>query len=328
MLFPPTDDPSPLLELLNPETITHQGLLHGVLSLSATLLQAAEEIPNSAWKLRQAYHFGQALSLLRQGIERAASPANGGLEVNKLLVVQSLVLYLQVICEGHREGQDRSHLGGMKWIVSGTSISPHNVTLEVEVRMFILYHNYCSCLTSPSTPFDYDFWKLKNSLQSTPESSSERDRTTSDCRFMMDVLFTLLPRIRTLRDQARTLRASGKPEDYNTELMVEAYAIDTALRSWPSLYNVENTQHPISMLWRACIYIYLIRTIRLSCPSEQFSQAVDTALEFVSIFLEDVHGWLLSPLFLIGCAAWDEAHREIIDEIFHRLSSRTGRSRC
>ncbi|SMY30164.1 unnamed protein product [Zymoseptoria tritici ST99CH_1A5] len=140
------------------------GLLHGVLSLSATLLQAAEEIPNSAWKLRQAYYFGQALSLLRQGIERAASPANGGLEVDKLLVVQSLVLYLQVICEGYREGQDRSHLGGMKWIVSGTSISPHNVTFEIEVRMFILYHNYCSCLTSPSTPFDYDFWKLKNSL--------------------------------------------------------------------------------------------------------------------------------------------------------------------
>ncbi|EUC37957.1 hypothetical protein COCVIDRAFT_28385 [Bipolaris victoriae FI3] len=305
---------NPFTKILLPMALQHEGLMHSVLCLSASHMYSVN--PLQEYEDRQAFHRGKALQLLKHDLERQKAGEGGVMVYEDSNVAQILLHLLHSICDGNTSGEYRMHMIAAKQIaMNQKSSNPEFQTLFDE---FFYYHWIASQITSldgAEVPMMDDF---NLPFKISPE--------TAGLIGVSDGLFGFISKISNLRRKIRA-RIDEKLEpimDY--EALLSAHAIDTGLRGWVCPHTPGSPRYTISMLYRQATWVYLYRTTKDSKPHPFIKSAVDDGIRYINEL--PAEGWVQSnvllPLFLIGCAAFEEEQRVEINRAFAGLIACTG----
>ncbi|KAF2272141.1 uncharacterized protein EI97DRAFT_462241 [Westerdykella ornata] len=306
---------NPFTKILLPMALKHEGLMHSVLCLSASHFCSVN--PSREHQERQAYHRGRALHLLHHDLERQKAGGDGGnIIFEDHNVAQILVHLLNTICEGSTDGEYRMHLQAAKKIVM--SQKSKNGDFQCLIDEFVYYHWIASEVTSlEGTEIRMmDDFNLPFTLN--PE--------TAGMIGVSDGLFGFMSKISGLRRRIRQRIDTGQEPAMDYEAFHAAHAIDTGLRSWQCPQTPGTPRYTISMLYRQAAWVYLYRTTKESKPHPYISTAVDNGIRYIKEL--PAEGWIQSnvllPLFLIGCAAFEEQQRVEVERAFQGLMACTG----
>ena len=110
------------------------------------------------------------------------------------------------------------------------------------------------------------------------------------------------------------------------EALLAAHAIDSGLRTWVCPHAPGSSRYTISMLYRQATWVYLYRTTKESKPHPYIKSAVDDGIRYINDLPAEgsIQSNVLLPLFLIGCAAFEEEQRVQITKAFTGLIAVTG----
>lgn len=305
---------NPFTKILLPMALRHEGLMHSVLCLSASHMYSIS--PSQDYEDRQAFHRGKALQLLKHDLERQKAGESGVMVYEDENVAQILLHLLHSICDGNTSGEYRMHMIAAKQIaMNQKSANPEFQSLFDE---FFYYHWIASGITSlddAEIPMMDDF---NLPFKINPE--------TAGLIGVSDGLFGFISKISNLRRRLRA-RIDAKIEptmDYDA--LIAAHAIDTGLRSWVCPQDPRSPRYTISMLYRQATWVYLYRTTKGSRPHPFIKTAVDDGIGYINDL--PAEGWIQSnvllPLFLLGCAAFEEGQRTEINRAFNGLIACTG----
>jgi hypothetical protein len=305
---------NPFTKILLPMALQHEGLMHSVLCLSASHMFSIN--PSQEYEDRQAFHRGKALQLLKHDLERQKAGEGGVMVYEDSNVAQILLHLLHSICDGNTSGEYRMHMVAAKQIaMSQKSANPEFQSLFDE---FFYYHWIASQITSMDgvdVPMMDDF---SLPFKINPE--------TAALIGVSDGLFGFISKTSNLRRRLRS-RIDNKLEptmDY--EALLAAHAIDSGLRGWVCPQTPGTPRYTLSMLYRQATWVYLYRTTKSSDPHPFIKSAVDDGIRYINEL--PAEGWIQSnvllPLFLIGCAAFEEQQRIEIDRAFAGLIACTG----
>ncbi|KAF2746944.1 hypothetical protein M011DRAFT_403701 [Sporormia fimetaria CBS 119925] len=305
---------NPFTKILIPMAMKHEGLMHSVLCLSASHLCSLS--PSEEYEERQIFHRGRALHLLNRDLERHRNGEDGGIFYQDYNVAQILLHLLHSICDGNISGEYRMHMIAAKQIaMTQKSKDPEFQSLFDE---FFYYHWIASQITSLNSaeiPMMDDF---NLPFQVNPE--------TAALIGVSDGLFGFISKISNLRRRIRS-RIDNKIEPtMDLEAISQSHAIDSGLRAWVCPIAPGTPRYTISMLYRQATWVYLYRTVKPSRPDPHIKRAVDDAIAYIDKL--PAEGWIQSnvllPLFLIGCAAFEESQRVEVNRAFNGLRACTG----
>jgi len=305
---------NPFTRILLPMALQHEGLMHSVLCLSASHMYSVN--PSQDYEDRQAFHRGKALQLLKHDLERQKAGEGGVMVYEDSNVAQILLHLLHSICDGNTSGEYRMHMIAAKQIaMNQKSLNPEFQSLFDE---FFYYHWIASQITSldgAEVPMMENF---SLPFEINPE--------TAALIGISDGLFGFISKISNLRRRLRG-RIDEKIEptmDY--EALLAAHAIDSGLRTWVCPQSPGTPRYTISMLYRQATWVYLYRTTKDSRPHPFIKSAVDDGIRYINELPSE--GWIQSnvllPLFLIGCAAFEEEQRTEVSKAFSGLVKCTG----
>jgi hypothetical protein len=305
---------NPFTKILLPMALEHEGLMHSVLCLSASHMYSIN--PSQEYEDRQAFHRGKALQLLKHDLERQKAGEGGVMVYEDSNVAQILLHLLHSICDGNTSGEYRMHMVAAKQIaMSQKSANPEFQSLFDE---FFYYHWIASQITSmdgTDVPTMDDF---NLPFKINPE--------TAGLIGVSDGLFGFISKISNLRRRLRSRIDSKLEPTMDYEALLAAHAIDTGLRGWVCPQTPGTPRYTISMLYRQATWVYLYRTTKSSHPHSYIKSAVDDGIRYVNEL--PAEGWIQSnvllPLFLIGCAAFEEEQRIEINRAFAGLIACTG----
>ena len=301
------DASNPFKDILLPMATQHKGLMHSLLALSGSHVVA--EKPDPAMSERQGYHFAEAISTLRASIEAAnegAKEQEGGLIVEDPTVASTIVHCLICISQGTTKGEYRDHMNGARELLKLDRQSK-NPEFQQFIWEFFMYHDVSNSLTSLDwRPVNYDDPALPDFVfQATIQPQS------GVVLGAIDGLYKYLKKITALRDNIRARKAAGLEPVVLYEYLSEAVSIEAEIRAWDSKQEPETSRWVAAELYRHCTWVYLYRTIQTSKPSPNLSAAVDAGLDCLRAILpgESTQCILLMPLFILGCAAFEERQR-------------------
>lgn len=200
-----------------------------------------------------------------------------------------------------------------------------NPNLRRFILEFLLYHDYSSSITSINPTIDRRSLELMRDFE-LPEYMMQPG--AGSLLGVMDGLFGLMSRIRLLRDQIRA-RKTNQPYFFwytDPEVRAETYAIDHEIREWKCCYPTESPRFRSSMLYRQTTWVYLWRSVFVSRSHAALKTAVDEGLKLLRELPWDkdsgaTQSVLLMPLFLLGCASFEQEQRPQISEAFCRLKA-------
>ncbi|KAF2457394.1 fungal-specific transcription factor domain-containing protein [Lineolata rhizophorae] len=308
-----TDSHNPFKEILLPMAIRHRGLMHSLLCLSGSHIQVASEKPNPSVDERQRHHYILAIQNLSKDKNMNAS-IQGDVTaiIDDPVVAQTLVLCLESICAGEIHGEYRPHMDAAKHLIK-TQQSP-NQEFQTFLVEFFVYHDVSNSVTSldrKSVLMMEDFQLPQFMIQ--PEAGALLG--------VVDGLFGYISKIRALRDKIRFRRNENMKPVIDYDILSDAQAVDAALRSWVCSQQPDTPRYIASLLYRQCTWIYLHRTIMPSIPNSKLQEAVDEGLVYLRQLPTDgsTQSILLMPLFLLGCAAFEEYQRPPIRQAFADL---------
>lgn len=305
---------NPFTKILLPMALQHEGLMHSVLCLSASHLCSLS--PSNDYEDRQVFHRGKALHLLNQDLKRQKAGEGGVMVYEDSNVAQILVHLLHSICDGNTSGEYRMHMIAAKQIAMNQKLSsPEFQSLFDE---FFYYHWIASQITSldgAEVPMMENF---NLPFEINPE--------TAALIGVSDGLFGYISKISNLRRRLRSRIDENLEPTMDYEALLAAHAIDTGLRSWQCPQSPGTPRYTISMLYRQATWVYLYRTTKDSHPHPYIKAAVDDGIKYINEL--PAEGWIQSnvllPLFLIGCAAFEQEQRIEIDRAFSGLMACTG----
>ncbi|KAF1361898.1 hypothetical protein EJ07DRAFT_164369 [Lizonia empirigonia] len=305
---------NPFTKILLPMALQHEGLMHSVLCLSASHMYSIN--PSQEYEDRQAFHRGKALQLLKHDLERQKAGEGGVMIYEDSNVAQILLHLLHSICDGNTSGEYRMHMVAAKQIaMSQKSANPEFQSLFDE---FFYYHWIASQITSmdgTDVPMMDDF---NLPFKINPE--------TAGLIGVSDGLFGFISKISNLRRRLRSRIDSKLEPTMDYEALLAAHAIDSGLRGWVCPQTPGTPRYTISMLYRQATWVYLYRTTKSSDPHPYIKSAVDDGIRYINEL--PAEGWIQSnvllPLFLIGCAAFEEQQRIEINRAFAGLIACTG----
>jgi len=305
---------NPFTKILLPMALQHEGLMHSVLCLSASHLCSLS--PSNNYEDRQVFHRGKALHLLNQDLQRQKAGEGGVMVYEDSNVAQILVHLLHSICDGNTSGEYRMHMIAAKQIAMNQKLSsPEFQSLFDE---FFYYHWIASQITSldgAEVPMMEDF---NLPFEINPE--------TAALIGVSDGLFGYISKISNLRRRLRSRIDENLEPTMDYEALLAAHAIDSGLRSWACPQSPGTPRYTISMLYRQATWVYLYRTTKDSHPHPYIKAAVDDGIKYINEL--PAEGWIQSnvllPLFLIGCAAFEQEQRVEIDRAFTGLMACTG----
>ncbi|KAF1945802.1 hypothetical protein EJ02DRAFT_337595 [Clathrospora elynae] len=305
---------NPFTKILLPMALQHEGLMHSVLCLSASHMYSVT--PSQEYEDRQAFHRGKALQLLHHDIERQKAGEGGVMVFEDSNVAQILLHLLHSICVGDTDGEYRMHMIAAKKIaMSQKSKDPEFQSLFEE---FFYYHWIASQITSldgTEVPMMEDF---NLPFKISPE--------TAGLIGVSDGLFGFISKISNLRRRLRARIDAKEEPTLDYEALISAHAIDKGLRGWVCPHPPGSPRYTISMLYRQATWVYLYRTTKDSKPHPFIKSAVDDGIRYIKEL--PAEGWVQSnvllPLFLIGCAAFEEEQRVEINRAFDGLIACTG----
>jgi hypothetical protein len=305
---------NPFTRILLPMALQHEGLMHSVLCLSASHMYSVN--PLQQYEDRQAFHRGKALQLLKHDLERQKAGEGGVMVFEDSNVAQILLHLLHSICDGNTSGEYRMHMVAAKQIaMNQKSTNPEFQSLFDE---FFYYHWIASQITSldgAEVPMMENF---NLPFEINPE--------TAALIGISDGLFGFISKISNLRRRLRTRidEKAEPPMDY--EALIAAHAIDSGLRTWVCPQPKGSPRYTISMLYRQATWVYLYRTTKESRPHPYIKSAVDDGIRYINEL--PAEGWIQSnvllPLFLIGCAAFEQEQRVEVNRAFTGLIACTG----
>lgn len=191
---------------------------------------------------------------------------------------------------------------------------------------FVIYHDYSSSITSLDNPLDTRSHALMDEFK-LPEYMIQPQAGT--LLGVLDGLFALISRIRSLRDTIRGWNKRGIPfwssSDF-TKIKAQVDDLQQRIQDWVPNCAPDSPRYEASLLYRQCTHIYLLRTVSLCRPQdmEMYRTAVEEGLRHLRKLPWDMdeistQSILLMPLFLLGCAAFDPQQRPEIDDAFQRL---------
>lgn len=184
---------------------------------------------------------------------------------------------------------------------------------------FFMYHDVSNSLTSLDwRPVNYDDPSLPNFVfQATIQPQS------GVVLGVIDGLYKYLKKITALRDNIRARKAAGLQPVVLYEYLSEAVNIDAEIRGWDSKQDGGTPRWLAAELYRQCTWVYLYRTIQVSKPNPSLSAAVDAGLDCLRAIPrgESTQCILLMPLFILGCAAFEERQRPDLEIGFDNLQA-------
>lgn len=316
------DGSNPFKDLFLPMAHEDKGLMHSLMSLAGLHLLARE--PEAALRERQQHHFAEAQSILIADVERASSAQAGDNHSEGTLddptMASTIVHCLIYICEGTTKGEYRPHLEAVRRLM------PINRSRNPEFRQFLYeffkYHDVANTITTLDVrpwPFvtgsggangNFPKFVLQPVIQ--PGAGAVIG--------VLDGLFELITKITILRDTIRERKALGRKPAVDYQIMMWAVDIDAAIHAWDPAQLPNTPRWIAAQLYRQCAWVYLHRTTRASRPSPKITTAVDEGLEYLRAMTpgESTQAVILLPLFLLGCAAFQERQRPDIEEAFTR----------
>ncbi|KAF2106322.1 fungal-specific transcription factor domain-containing protein [Lophiotrema nucula] len=305
---------NPFTRVLLPMALQHEGLMHSVLCLSASHLCSLS--PSQELQDRQTFHRGKALHLLNQDLARQKAGEGGTMIYEDANVAQILLHLLHALCEGDTSGEYRLHMIAAKKIaMSQKSKNPEFQSLFDE---FFYYHYIASQVTSLVSAEVTMMDDFKLPFQVNPE--------TAALIGVSDGLFGFLSKISNLRRRLRTRIDNHDEPTMDYEALLAAHAIDSGLRNWTCPIPPGSPRYTVSMLYRQATWVYLYRTTKESAPHPYIKSAVDDAIRYMNEL--PAEGWIQSnvllPLFLVGCAAFEQEQRIEINRAFSGLMAVTG----
>lgn len=308
------DDTNPFQEYLMPLAVQHRGLMHSLLCLSGSHIVTTKPEYMDA----QMRHYGNALAYLSKDSSIARIGSNTSVDKS---VAQMLLLCLNSICLGEANGEYRLHLNAARDVFSTGSFHTETSDFHRFLYEFFMFHEVINCLTTLDRRPNLLLHSFNSSL---PDLMLPKPGAMLG---VLDGLFIYISRISTLRDTIRRRRANNlHPVDYQT--LSEAVQIDAELHDWqpPLAYGPNTNRFIAALLYRQCTWIYLYRTILESHFSQKIDGAVEEGLKYLKMLPPDegTESVLLTPTFILGCAAFNPDQRPKIEDRFEKIKEYSG----
>lgn len=306
------DDSNPFKEILLPMAAQNSGLMHALMCLSGSHLSSRD--PEPSLKERQNYHFSRAIADLRSTVVARSESSEPESPVDDPMIASTIALCLNTICEGETRGEYRSHMDAARYLLA--TQRPQNEKFRQFIVEFFQYHDVSNSLTT----LDRRPICLTGELR-LPDFVPHAQ--AGALLGIFDGLFQYISEITVIRDKIRQRINQGADIGVDYEILSEAVAIDSALRSWEPTYSPDNPNWFAAQLYRQSTWVYLYRTIRPSRPCEKISQVVDDGLLYLEHLPKNTGAYsiLLMPLFLLGCSAFEEGQRDRIRSAFDDLKA-------
>lgn len=281
--------------------------MHALLALSGSHLLQSPDRSVPKYAIAKGEHLGHALASLRLSLaERKHNP-------EKSDAATSVVLLLDNICSGDITGTYRVHLNAARNILERRQdIEPDHEDIPILrfLYEFVAYHDIIGLITSLEGPVAPTLVLPGRIMQ--PDAPAA-------LMGVHDGLLSLVTEITKIRNEKRMLLNRGMDPN-NFSLYLRGLDIETAINNWQPEQIEGSPRHTASLLYRNCAWIYLCRTIEVGRDAK-IKHAVDTGLQLLRAIPENsgVQSILLLPLFLLGCAAFEEYQRPEIRRQFERL---------
>lgn len=301
--------------ILLPMALQHAGLMHSILALSskhmdftsAYGLQILRDHPNAdvrSFEERSQFHQEAELRELRN--DSTVSETTYG---------QMICLVLQTLSDPSPSGQHRLHLNSYKELRKGQQLEDSESYQFI--HEFFEYHISADQLIYyPQTDTQY--------LSSTEDWDLPYKVIQPNAVRMLGVsdgLFMYMSKITSIRNKIRRNMELKIDPIVDYRLIIPASQIDAGLQDWVSPWPAGHPRYAMCMLYRQWMWIYLWRTIYPPQATNwklnsHITNAVDHGIELLKgIDASDPSQTLvLSPAFMIGCAAFEERQREPIRE--------------
>lgn len=311
------EDPStnPFTKILLPMALKHEGLMHSVLCLSASHLCSIS--PSQEYEDRQSYHRGRAFNLLNRDLNLQKAGVDGCPIYEDYNVAQILLHLLDAVCDGNTSGEYRMHMIAARNIAM-TAQRSQNPEFQNLFDEFFYYHYIASQITSLDSKEVPMMENFNLPFRINPE--------TAGLIGVSDGLFGFISKISNLRRRIRNRLDSKLDPAMDYEALITAHAIDTGLRGWVCPQTPGTPRYTLSLLYRQATWVYLYRTAQPSKPHPSISAAVNKGIEYINEL--PAEGWIQSnvllPLFLIGCASFEESQRVQVTHAFAGLMACTG----
>ena len=290
----------------------NRGLMHALMCLSASHLTSRD--PEPSLKERKNYHFSQAIADLRLTVVARSESNEPESPVDDPMIASTIALCLNTICEGETQGEYRSHMDAARYLLA--TQRPQNEKFRQFIVEFFQYHDISNSLTT----LDRRPICLTGDLR-LPDFVPHAQ--AGALLGIFDGLFQYISEITVIRDKIRQRLNQGADIGVDYEILSDAVAIDSSIRSWEPTYSPDNPNWFAAQLYRQSTWVYLYRTIRPSRPCEKISQVVDDGLLYFEQLPKNTGAYsiMLMPLFLLGCSAFEERQREQIREGFDDLKA-------
>ncbi len=303
---------------------------------------------------RAEFHEYRAMEEFRADIARQEA----GVSPNAILKVrfgQMLCWVIQGIAQGRTAGEHRVHLKAYQELMK--EAPPEDSPFMDFIHEYFQYHIVFDELISPPKPYVPEQEQSDTSQyygSSPPPALPTRTEVGSLFGLQDDKYFSFMRRISTLRNKIRYRMENDLEPVVDYQSLYNAASIDSEIREWaqasapPSpaacqLVPVNgaekfetrektvDTMHVAGLLYKQMLWVYLWRTIYPPTATTfvidpKITSAVDDAISLLKLFHDDdkCQTTLLSPAFLIGCAAFEPEQRDEISHAVRRVKAYNG----
>jgi hypothetical protein len=314
----------------------HRGLMHSILSLAGFHL-CVKDRPSGrtsgreqleAIELRASFHFGEALKLLRVDDSFKRQNADQDHSVDPPVAAQVVILCLKSICGGDHKGEFLHHLNGL-YAMLHKCVWMEGV--EQFLFEFLIYHDISNSIAGSMQMPDIKYPPFL--LQGSYTAASKNGSTPF--LGVCQGLFGITGRIRQLRERVRKRRDLDIKPHVDFPAITHAMTIDRDLKCQEPPYAVGSDEWLAWQVHRSSFWLFLHRTVNAPvaasspCPSSPGSavgspppagiadsndEAQAAVREAVGYLVaidpgSAVQSVLLTPIFMIGCSAFDHAAR-------------------
>ena len=309
----------PFQDLLLPMAEQHKGLMHSLLALSGLHIVQVE--PDPAIIERQHHHFTAAISILNTSVATVSALEDAqDVTVEDGTVASTIVLCLICNCGGSTKGEYRMHLDGTRQLLpKGRSKS---ADFQRFIYEFYMFHHVLNSLTT----FDRRPLVAEGGRNGLFPDFIVRPSTqpgTGALVGVLDGLFELIKSITALRDIIRARRIARQTPCVRYEHLSQANELDVGIRNWDPGQPAGSPRWLVAQVWRQSTWIYLYRTVQKSKPSPKITPVVDEGITYLRQLHPGDSGQsiMLTPLFLLGCAAFADRQRPEIESAFDKVQT-------
>jgi hypothetical protein len=326
---------NPFKDLLLPIAVQHPGLMHSILALSGTHINWQEEygkallaehpgIGQNILSNRARYHRDEALRYFNADVERQ----------QRGIIQESLYLarYGQILCFliqsiGHAvaTGEHRIHLRAYHTLIQENR--PDGPFMDFIEEFFQFHQTLDDLVRHPQAEI---YAQPRAAHHHMSQLTSNKPQTIG-LLGVRDGLFLLMSRITNLRNMIRSSIESGSTPIVGSEALYIATEIDADVREWQPSLPAKEFYYRAGILYKQMTWIYLWLTIYPPqstswVPSWRITAAVKHGIDLLASFpaSDQVQTLLLPPAFVIGCAAFDAAHRGPVRTAIQKIRGFTG----